>query len=227
MSKKYIPALRFSWLTQFYDFILQVTFPEKRIKTALITQCAFKENDHVLDFGTGTATLPVMIKRRYPSVTIIGIDIDKKILEIAERKIRIERELSIELVNYNGFKIPFPGNFVDKVVSSLVFHHLSTQHKRLVLKEIYRILKPSGELHIADFGKPDNFFTSVTFGIFRRFDGEQNTRINVFGLLPYMIETAGFTNVEEKEYFNTLFGTIRLIRAVKNEQFPYPSYSAV
>ncbi|MFX1705712.1 methyltransferase domain-containing protein [Chitinophaga sp. CC14] len=227
MNNKYTPALHFSWLTRFYDFLLRATFPEKRIKTALIIQCAFRENEHVLDFGTGTATLPMMIKRRYPSLTVTGIDVDKNILEIAARKIRIERELNIELINYNGFKIPFPDNLVDKVASSLVFHHLSTQHKRLALKEIYRILKPGGELHIADFGKPGNFFASLSFGIFRRFDGEQNTRINVLGLLPFMIESAGFTNVEEKEYFNTLFGTIRLIRAVKNEQFPYPSYPAV
>jgi len=227
MNNKYIPALRFSWLTQFYDFLLRVTFPERKIKTALIRQCAFRGNEHVLDFGTGTATLPVMIKRRYPSIAVIGIDVDKDILEIAERKIRIERELHIELMNYNGFNIPFPDNFVDTVVSSLVFHHLSTQQKRQSLREIYRILKPGGELHIADFGKPRNFFTSVAFGIFRRFDGEENTRINVYGLLKYMIEAAGFTYVEEKEYFNTLFGTIRLIRAVKNEQFPYPGYSTV
>lgn len=217
MNDKYIPALRFNWLTQFYDFLLQSTFPEKRIKAALIDQCAFDRDERVLDFGIGTATLSIMVKQRYPSIRITGIDVDQKILQIAARKIRIERELDIELINYNGFDIPFPDEHIDRVISSLVFHHLSTQNKKAVLKEIYRVLKPGGELHIADFGKANNFFTSIAFGIFRRFDGEENTRINSKGLLPVMIEMAGFINVEEIQYFNTLFGTIRLIRAVKNE----------
>ena len=83
------------------------------------------------------------------------------------------------------------------------------------MKEIYRCLKPGAELHIADFGKVSTIYAKLAFGIFRRIDGEENTRINSKGLLPAFIQEAGFEKVEETKQFNTALGTIRLIKAVK------------
>ena len=216
-EQPFIPALRYNWLTHFYDFFLGITFPEKKIKQALIDQCAFNGNERVLDFGVGTATLSVMIKKYYPSIIISGIDVDKKILEIAKNKIAGTGS-GMELKNYDGSHIPLQDSFIDKTISSLVFHHIGTEDKRVVLREIYRVLKPGGGLHIADFGKASNIYTKVAFEVFRRFDGEENTRINSKGLLPTFIIEAGFSNVKETKYFNTLFGTVKLISAIKNEQ---------
>lgn len=215
MNTKYIPALRYGFLTRLYDFVLSNTFPEKKIKQALIKQCAFKGTEEVLDLGVGTATLSIMIKQSYPYIGITGIDVDKKILELAARKIRIERVLNIKLIQYDGFHIPFADGSIDKVVSTLVFHHLSTHNKKVVLSEIHRVLKPGGELHIADFGKSANFYTKLAFAIFRRFDGEENTRINSKGLLPKFILNAGFRNAEQTIHFNTAFGTVTLLKAKK------------
>lgn len=210
-SQTYIPALRYHWLTKFYDLLLGITFPEKKIKKALIEQAKFNAGERVLDFGTGTATLSMMIKRQFPGIKIIGADVDKSILEIAAKK----TGAGIELIHYDGSHLPLPGESIDKVVSSLVFHHISTENKEIILAEIFRILRPGGELHIADFGKAINFYERVAFGIFRRMDGEENTRVNSRGLLPKFIMRAGFVNVRETKYFNTLFGTIKLISAVK------------
>ncbi len=57
--------------------------------------------------------------------------------------------------------------------------------------------------------------TKFAFGIFRRFDGEENTRVNAHGLLPTFISSAGFTNVQQTAYFNTAFGTVALVNATK------------
>ncbi len=206
----YIPALRYNWLTKFYDRLLDVTFPERKIKQALIDECAFRDNENVLDFGVGTATLSIMIKQQFPSISITGIDVDSKILEIAKNKVND----NVQLVQYDGSHIPLPDDSIDKIVSSLVFHHIPTLNKKIVLKELYRVLKSSGELHIADFGKAANLYTKAAFGIFRRFDGEENTRVNAMGLLPQFIKEAGFDNVEITKSFNTAFGTVNLIKAV-------------
>ena len=216
-EQTYIPALRYNWLTRFYDTVLTITFPEKKIKQALIEQAKFTANEKVLDFGVGTATLSLMIKKQFPFLNITGIDVDKNILAIAAKKANTD----VELVQYNGSHIPLHDAHIDKVVSSLVFHHIPTQNKKAVLKEIYRVLKPGGELHIADFGKARSIYAKVAFAIFRRLDGEENTRVNSRGQLPQFIEEAGFKNVEETKYFNTLFGTIKLIRAVRVPHIVY------
>lgn len=210
-TRTYIPALRYNWLTKFYDFLLRVTFPEKKIKQALIDQCSFTGNERVLDFGVGTATLSQMIKQQFSSISITGIDVDSKILEIAKNKINS----SIELIQYNGSQIPLPNERIDKIVSSLVFHHIPTESKKIILRELFRVLKPGGELHIADFGKPRNLFAKLSFSLLRRFDGMENTSVNAKDLLPRFILEAGFSDVLETCFFSTAFGTIKLIKAIR------------
>lgn len=71
MSKtKYIPALRFKWLTPLYDFFLGITMPERKIKFALIEAAEISSRMKVLDFGCGTATLTIMIKEFQPGRTL-------------------------------------------------------------------------------------------------------------------------------------------------------------
>jgi ubiquinone/menaquinone biosynthesis C-methylase UbiE len=211
-SKSFIPALRFKKLTKLYDFFLRITFPENKIKKALIEQLQLKGTETVLDFGCGTGTLSIMIKERSPNLNIIGIDVDDEILAIAEKKI-LDKNLLIQLKKYDGENLPFIGNqHFDKIVSSLVFHHLPTDTKRQVFSQLYKLIKPGGELHIADFGKPKTVYTKIAFEIFRRFDGEENTRVNAKGLLVDFIKAGGFTAVEFLKSYNTVFGTVDLLK---------------
>ena len=220
---KFVPALRYKSLTGLYDFFLRITFPEKKIKQALIDQCSFKTDERILDFGIGTATLSLMIKQQFPSINITGIDVDSKILEIAKNKVKG----NVNLLQYDGSHIPLPDESIDKILSSLVFHHIATANKKIVLKELYRVLKPGGEFHIADFGKANNLYSKLAFGIFRRIDGEENTRINAMGLLPSFISDAGFSDTQETTNFNTAFGTVVLIKATKHEPEPFSNHTAI
>ena len=51
---KYIPALRFKWLTPLYDFFLGITMPEGKIKRRLIDIASINADSTLLDFGCGT-----------------------------------------------------------------------------------------------------------------------------------------------------------------------------
>lgn len=213
MATNYIPALRFKPLTRLYDFFLSATFPERKMKQALINQLQLQGTETVLDFGCGTATLAIMIKEQFPSVSIIGVDVDAEIIGIAENKIR-SKGLGIALNKFDGESLAFLADQqFDKVVSSLVFHHIPTSTKRNILSQLYRIIKPGGALHIADFGKPGTLYTKVAFGLLRRFDGVENTSVNAEGLLPQYIENGGFQEAAILQSFNTVFGTVDLIRA--------------
>ncbi|MBL7936598.1 MAG: class I SAM-dependent methyltransferase [Bacteroidia bacterium] len=213
-NKTYIPALKYNWLTKIYNPLVAFTMPETKFKKALINQANIKPNSVVLDFGVGTATLSILLKKEYSQVKLEGVDVDNKILEIAKQKIK-EQDVDVELTQYDGIKLPYPDNYFDRVVTSLVFHHLDREQKENSLKEIYRVLKPNGELHIADWGLSNNVMMRLLFYLVQFLDGFKTTTDNVKGLLPAYIKIGGFKNVEALKSFNTIFGTLWLYKGIK------------
>ncbi len=208
-SNKYIPALRFHWLTGIYDSLIGSLMPEKKFKSTLLKNANIQPNQHVLDFGIGTATLSLLAFQKQSNANYIGIDIDDKILEIAANKIT-KQNAKIRLIKYNGGVLPFNSSEFDVVISSLVFHHLTKQQKIEAFNEFKRILKPNGKIHIADWGKATNILMRLLFHIVQIFDGYKTTKDNVNGKLPEIIGSAGFKSIEIKQKFNTILGTIEL-----------------
>ncbi len=74
------------------------------------------------------------------------------------------------------------------------------------------LLQPGGEIHIADWGKAQNFLMRIAFLGIQLLDGFETTRDNVQGLLPDFIRAAGFEGVEETHHEMTLLGTLSLYR---------------
>ena len=213
-TNKYIPALRFDWLTTIYDPIVRLTTRETAFKTALVTQIKVGPGDGVLDLACGTGTLAVMVKNAHPKTSVVGIDGDERILVLAKDKAD-KAEVEIEFDRGLSFELPYPDESFDCVVSSLFFHHLTRNNKLRTLREVKRILKPNGELHIADWGLPENVLMKFTSIGIKLLDGVETTSHNFDGLLPSFVSECGFREVKETSHFNTLFGTIRLLMAIK------------
>jgi len=214
-TDKYIPALRYSWLTKLYDPIVALTTRERTFKEQLITQADLADNQKVLDVGCGTGTLACWIKLRYPKAHVLGLDGDKDILLIAEHKahktnIQIQFDLGL------SYELPYPDNTIDRVVSSLFFHHLTLVQKEKTLSEVLRVLKPHGQLHIADWGRPSNLLMKILFYQIQLLDGFETTRENVRGMLPKLIQDCGFTAIAQHNEYKTIFGTLSLFSAEKS-----------
>ena len=211
---KFIPALRFKWLTPLYDFFVGITMPEKKIKKALISYANIVSGTKLLDFGCGTGTLTIMAKHFSPETKVTGVDIDRDILDKATKKIKKEK-LDIFLLDYDGKHLPFQRNAFDRVISCLVFHHLDTDTKQNMLAEIFRVMSKDGRLIIADFGRSKSWVQRTLFNIIRGLDGFKSTDANARGLLPEMISDAGFENVAIKKRFKTIFGEVQIISSEK------------
>ena len=87
-NEKYIPALKYNWLTGIYDWLIRTFMPEKKFKGAVIENANIQNGYAVLDFGVGTATLSIMASQANPNAVYKGIDIDEKILRIVSSKIK-------------------------------------------------------------------------------------------------------------------------------------------
>ncbi len=211
--KTYTPALGFRWLTRFYDPLLRMTLKEDKFKTLLATQAWIRPGHRVLDLGCGTGTLTVMLKQACPAATIVGLDADAETLEIARRK-AAEAGIEMELHEGMASEPPFEAKSFDRVLSSLLFHHLSTEDKRRTLARVRELLRPAGELHIADWGKAQNLVMRLAFLGVQLLDGFETTSDNVQGRLETLMSEAGFTSVSETHREMTIFGTLSLYRAI-------------
>ncbi|WP_214629637.1 class I SAM-dependent methyltransferase [Paenibacillus agaridevorans] len=210
----FIPALRFHWLTSLYDPILRWTMREAAFKNRLIKQIQVDPGQRVLDLGCGTGTLTLLTKQTYPKSEVAGLDIDPKVLQIAEKK---AAKMGLEIVFDQGisFDLPYPDQSLDRVVTSLMFHHLTLENKLRTMKEIFRVLKPLGELHIADWGKAQNWLMRIAYLSIQILDGFMTTADNVNGLLPQLMTKAGFARSKETDRFMTVYGTLSLYKAKK------------
>jgi ubiquinone/menaquinone biosynthesis C-methylase UbiE len=199
------------WLTPLYDPLLKWVMREETFKRKLVHQANIQPKMKVLDLGCGTGTLTLMLKNAYPEARITGVDGDSEVLDIARDK---SRGTDIQWDEGLVSSLPYPDSVFDRVVTSLVVHHLVTDDKRRAFREIYRVLKPHGELHILDFGAPQSSLTRFMTTYMRRLE---ETADNFDGLIPRFVAEAGFGSVSEAEHFITLFGPLSLWRAVKGD----------
>jgi ubiquinone/menaquinone biosynthesis C-methylase UbiE len=213
-KERYIPALGFRLLTPLYDPVLSLTCREKKFKKILLEQADVKNDHSILDLGCGTGTFAIQISNTVPGVKIYSIDGDPKVLAIAKNKAKKENT-GINFYGCYSSKLPFHDNSFDRVVSSLFFHHLSESEKLKSIAEVFRVLKPGGQFHVADWGKPTNDFMRLLFFSIQILDGFANTKDNVRGLLPRYFGECGFKYVENKKNLSTIYGTMSLYSARK------------
>lgn len=206
----FIPALGAAWLTPFYDAVAWLV-GDRAIKRHLIEQAAIAPGHDVLDLGCGTGTLSLLVKEACPGAKMTGIDIDPKILEIARRKVAAAGA-DVRLVEGSATEPPLPAGSFDRVLSTLVLHHLTTAQKREALASARRLLRTGGELHVGDWGRPQNALMQIAALGFRFFDGGESTGANLRGELPGLLTEAGFVDVRETEHWMTPFGTLTFLR---------------
>ena len=214
MARRFIPALGNDILTPAYDVLIRLVLPEQRFKRAVLDAASIGAHMRVVDVGTGTGTLLLLSYEMQPAAQLIGVDADPRIAARARRK-AAARHAKARFVVADAAIMPIASGCVDRVVSTLAFHHLEVESKHRALRECHRILRTHGEIHIGDFGAPAGLFTRVASFIVDRVGGEP-VHEQFLGQLPSMMREAGFANVRETSSVSTVFGTLRNVVGVKH-----------
>lgn len=211
---KFIPALRYHFLTPFYDKFIKVVVPEQQVKLKVLELADLGIHDKLLDFGCGTGTLLKLLAEQNTKVNAYGIDIDERMLRVARTKLQ-DVGTPEKIVKYAGGELPFASNFFDTVVSSWVFHHLTDEQKLEAFSQILDKLKPGGKFIVADWGKAQNLLMRMLFLILQVVDNFKTTTANVEGKLPVFISSVGFERVKTVGHQPTCLGTLAYYTAQK------------
>ena len=213
-TPQFTPALGYHWLTPIYDSALALMARERLWREQLLRQVAPKPGDVIIDVGCGTGSFVTLLKAAEPGATVIGVDPDGDVLELARRK---AAKSNSDITFKQGF---LSENLLEgqprpnKIVSSLVFHQVLLAEKRRLLKLIRSLLPQSGELHIADYGLQRTHTMRLLFRMtVQLLDGVRDTQPNADGVLPEIMQEVGFGTVEELKVIPTVTGSISLYRA--------------
>ncbi|MBY0422297.1 MAG: class I SAM-dependent methyltransferase, partial [Parvularculaceae bacterium] len=143
-----------------------------------------------------------------------GIDPDPDVLRRARSKAaaagaKIEFHEGFLTGEFLDGKKPF-----DVVTSSLVFHQVPLAGKRDLLSKMRRTLQPAGRLVIADYSLQRTLLMRRLFrGTVQSLDGIDDTQPNADGVLPELINEAGFAGIREVRVIPTATGSISILSA--------------
>lgn len=129
------------------DFYDKQTQDEKHLER-ILEFLPFKADIKILDLGTGSGYLSFSIAKKCPDMTIIGLDIVEKALQVNRMKAEKENIPNISFITYNGIDFPFADNEFDMVISRYALHHFPDIQKSI--SEVSRVIKPEGFLFISD-----------------------------------------------------------------------------
>jgi ubiquinone/menaquinone biosynthesis C-methylase UbiE len=184
-------GISLNFLADFYDCL---TFTEKStFRKNQIGLMDIRKGEKVLEVGCGTGVLSILAKIAVgESGEVDGTDIAPKMITIAQQKAK-KSDLKINFRIASVDKLPYPDDFFDLVISSLMFHHLPVKVKKEGLEEIHRVLKKEGRLFLCDFGSPHILTFPLMYLILIWISP---TRYQLFGRLPKLINECKFNHLQ-------------------------------
>lgn len=123
-----------------YDRAIRTWTRELRWRGAMLDLLAPRPGETIIDVGCGTGSFAVLLKQRYPEVSVTGIDPDAQALDIARDK---AMRAGIAIDWRQGFADALPEAGADAETSSLVFHQVPLAGKRSGMAAMYRRSSPA------------------------------------------------------------------------------------
>ena len=126
---------------------------DQRWRRRTVDALALKPGARVLDLATGTGDLAMMIARRHPEVTVVGVDPSAGMLAEGDRKVAAaglgER---VTLRRGDAEQLEADDASVDGI--SMAFGIRNVVDRPKALREMARALKPGGRAAILELGEP-------------------------------------------------------------------------
>jgi SAM-dependent methyltransferase len=189
-EQDHLPPMGREWLLPLYDPLTRLA-GVRSVHRHLLRAAGLRPGHRVLEIGCGTGNLALLAASWEPAATVVGLDPDLAALARARRKARRQ---GVEVQWDRGWAsdLPYPDACFDRVFSSLMLHHVPAAEKQQTLREVARVLRPGGELHLCDV---EDQGAAHRGPLAHRLAGDPRTRDQLGGAVPGMLREAGFSEV--------------------------------
>jgi ubiquinone/menaquinone biosynthesis C-methylase UbiE len=211
--RQYLPGMSRDWLLPLYDPLTRLIGVEP-VHRRLTGQAELESAEAVLEIGCGTGNLALLVKRMRPQLQVVGLDPDPKALARASRK---ARRAGLQLSLDRGFadELPYPDASFDRVLSSLMFHHLEDDLRLASLKEVLRVLRPGGSLHLVDFGGEREHLHGFARFAHHSHSHSHTLEDNSEDRIPTLMREAGLSAPAEIDHLIKRLGRLTFYRATR------------
>jgi ubiquinone/menaquinone biosynthesis C-methylase UbiE len=147
----YLPAAGHDLFLPGYDLLTRLLGMHP-VYDEFVTQVELFDGAQVLEIGCGTGNIMQRLRRAQPGAQLTGMDPDPRALARAGRKVghvagtRFDRGYAQE--------VPYADGSFDRVLSSMMLHHLEDDVKAAAVAEAFRVLRPGGSMHVVDIVGP-------------------------------------------------------------------------
>ena len=183
-SEKHFDEFAESYDTHFFNALVFSRVHKQLQKIIYSFENNKLENKYFLDVGCGTGNFLLKMAEENPSSYFLGVDISKKMIEIAKSKNRF-KNLEFRV----GDIFSLPEEKFDYITSCFSFHHWPNQQESI--SRAYNLLNEGGKLIIADLRIP-------------LFSGEGTTKVVSAKEMKELFQKGGFAEV--KQYSSTESG---------------------
>jgi SAM-dependent methyltransferase len=208
-GRRFLPGMGREWLLPLYDPFTRLIGIESAHQK-LADQAELEAAARVLEIGCGTANLTLLVKRTRPRLEVVGLDPDPKALARASHKAK-RAGLALEFKLGFADELPYPDASFDRVLSSLMFHHLEPDLRAASLREALRVLRPGGSLHLMDFGGDSHHLHGLT----RLARHSHTLKDNWDDRIPTLMRDAGFSEATETGQLVKRIGRLTYYQATR------------
>lgn len=125
----------------------------------------------ILDVGTGTAQIPIVLCTHHPTAEVVGIDLAEEMLRVGRGNVAragLAGRIRLEWVDAKA--MPYPSDRFGAVMSNSIVHHIP--EPAWVLAEMVRVVRPGAVLFVRDLLRPPD--RTTLDHLVRAYAGEAN-----------------------------------------------------
>ncbi|MGH9343842.1 MAG: glycosyltransferase [Terriglobia bacterium] len=142
----------------------------------------------VLDFGAGVGNSVPFVRKYLPDAQITCLDVSTKSLEICQSRFPGQAKF----LPFDGTRIPLRDASVNITFAACVFHHIGHDQHVALLKELRRVLVPSGMAFVFEH----NPYNPLTVQAVNTCPFDKNARLISAPAMRHRLRAAGFAEAE-------------------------------